>query len=76
MIRYATPQFSALQVELAYSTNSADGDLEEVSEMAGLSYNGVKEQYVELGYRVDGEDAIATGGGDGEVFGVGVSYNF
>lgn len=89
MIQYTTPKFGGVQAELAYSTNvrstdSADGDLDEYSYMAALTYTGVKGLYVGLGgaytlgktvlkaqyYKLD-HDGAELGA---DMFSVGVDY--
>ncbi|HEX5514588.1 MAG TPA: porin [Gammaproteobacteria bacterium] len=79
MIQYTTPGFSGLQAQLAYSTNvnstkSADGELDQFSYMAALTYTGVKGLYVGLGYQVYGEDAIVAGGDEANIIRLGATY--
>lgn len=79
MIQYTTPKFGGVQAQLAYSTNvrstdSADGDLDEYSYMAALTYTGVDGLYVGLGYQVYGDDAIDADSDEAKIIRLGAAY--
>jgi predicted porin len=65
MIQYTTPAVGGMQAGIAYSTNvnsgSASDDADEDSWMAALSYTGVQNLYLGLGYQQYGADAGAGG---------------